>query len=117
EPEDPVMPLGHRREVVARAGGRLRGAKHKIAVGGEPLGNARKYGAFGGVVEIDQHIPAKDHVERAERLTVVEEILVAKFDLAADVGAEFPGVSDFIEIFEKERDGQAPLHRELTVKP
>ncbi len=41
EPEDPVMPLRHRHEVVARAGGRLRGAKHKIAVGGEPLGKSR----------------------------------------------------------------------------
>jgi hypothetical protein len=117
EPEDPVMALGDRREVLTHAGGRLRGAKHEIAVGGKPLGNARKHGTFGSVVEIDQHIPAKDHVERAERLTIVEEILVAKFDLASDLGAEFPTAPDFIEIFHEERHWQAPLDLELAVKP
>ena len=117
EPENPVMPLRHRCEIVAYAGGRLRSAEHEIAVRGKPHGKTRKHGTFCGVVEIDQHVPAKDHIERAERLAVVEEVLVAELDLAANLGAELSSVADFIEIFDQERYGQAPLYLELAVKP
>lgn len=40
-----------------------------------------------------------------------------ELDLAANVGADLPSVSDLVEIFDQQRDRQAPLHLELTVEP
>ena len=105
EPEDPVMSLGHRREIVAYAGGRLRGAEHEIAVGGKPRGKARKHGTFCGVVEIDQHVPAKDRIERAERLAVVEEVLVAELDLAANLGLSSQALPTLLKYLTRKETG------------
>src|SRR5680860_254726 len=111
------MVFGHGHELVAVPRGGFRCAKHEIAVGGEPRSKAGEDRALSGFVEIDEHIPAEDHVEHPERLAIAEEIMRPELDLAADVGTDLPRVSDLVEIFDQERDRQAPLHLELTVEP
>ena len=75
-----VMVLGHRHELVAEPRGGFRRAKHEIAVGSKPRRKTGEDRALGGVVEIDEHIPAEDHVEHPERLAIVEEIMRAELD-------------------------------------
>ena len=61
-----AAPVRHRLEAVGQADHRLGRAEHEIAVA---LGDARdavEHADLGLLVEIDQHVAAEHHVERAE---------------------------------------------------
>ena len=49
---------------------------------------------LGVLVEIDQHVAAEDHVERAEVGKILQQVQLAVLHHGADVGIELPQFAD-----------------------
>src|SRR5262249_48084764 len=59
--------VGHRPETRGQADHRLGAAEHQEAVALRHVGDPFEHVDLGGLVEVDQHVAAKHHVEASER--------------------------------------------------
>jgi len=67
------------------------------------------------MIEIDQNVPAQDHVESSERLKIRKEIEAAIFDHGAHFRSDLLLLADSREMFDKQLNRQPALYLELAV--
>src|SRR5215510_15381980 len=109
--------VGERLECVGQAYDGLGGPKHKVSVVRHLARNAVEHCGLGALIEIDQHVPAKHHVECAQRGEIVKEVDGTELHHAAQFRSELPGFANLVEIFDQQLNRQPTLNFKLGVDP
>ena len=109
--------LGQGGKALGQSDHGLGGSENEIAVGGRNPAEPIEHIGLGRLVEIDQHVAAKDQIEHAERGEIRQQVELPELDHRAQFRRDLPHVSRLAEIFDQERDRQSALYLELAVDP
>src|SRR5262249_6094345 len=107
--------LGQRFERVGQADDGLGRAQHEKAVRSHDLGKTLEHVDLGLLVEIDQHVAAEHHVERAELREIVQQVERLVLHHRAQLGDDLPRLADLREILDQHLNRQPALDLELAV--
>src|ERR1700738_2975751 len=104
-----------RLEDVGHPAHRLRRTQRKEAVRLGRLGEAIEYVDLGVLIEIDQNVPAEDHVEDPELGKIVQQIWLPVLNHRANGGIDLPELCRLLEVFDEHLNREAALDLELTI--
>ena len=90
-------------------------AEHERAVRHKARGQQFQHLHLGRHVEIDQDVAAEDHVEAAELVVALQQVVLLELDHRADALRDLPFVADLLEMLQQHLDRQAALDLELAV--
>ena len=109
--------VAHHFKAIAQAYRGFRSAEDEIAVARWRSGQAAKHITLRILVEIDQDVPAQDHVEGSKRRKIRKKIEVVIFNHGANLRSDLPLLAELREIFDEQLNRQPALHFELAVQP